>query len=128
MNNDLPDSYTHAARQCQQELRKLKELIKPLEAIGLIDTTGVRDSHVGSSDYSEHVIQPWSIWLDYTLNPWDADLVKRLLRTKAIEGMSTIDARILDYTKIQHISAERIRQLEIEKTKTQIELKLVDNL
>ena len=65
----------------------------------------IRDRNVGNSDYSKHTIQPWDIWLEYELNPWDADIVKRVLRTK--EG----DTRRMDYEKIIHICQERIRQL-----------------
>lgn len=69
----------------------------------------VRDYNVGKSDYSRHRIQPWDIWLEYGLNPWDADIVKRVLRTK--EG----EDRRLDYEKIIHVCRERIRQLEAER-------------
>lgn len=70
----------------------------------------VRDYNVGKSDYSKHKIQPWDIWLEYGLNPWDADIVKRVLRTKDGED------RKLDYEKIIHTCKERIRQLEAERT------------
>jgi hypothetical protein len=66
----------------------------------------IRDRNVGNSDYAEHKIQPWDIWLEYALNPWDADIVKRVLRKK--EG----DSRKMDYEKIIHVCQERIRQLE----------------
>jgi len=66
----------------------------------------VREYNVGNSDYSAHNIQPWDIWLEYELNPWDADIVKRVLRKK--EG----DTRKLDYEKIIHVCRERIRQLD----------------
>ena len=66
----------------------------------------VRSYNVGQSDYSKHKIQPWDIWLEYNLNPWDADIVKRVLRTKET------DSRKLDYEKIIHVAKERIRQLE----------------
>lgn len=71
--------------------------------------SNVRDYNVGKSDYSKHKIQPWDIWLEYGLNPWDADIVKRALRTK--EG----EDRKLDYEKIIHVCQERIRQLEAER-------------
>jgi hypothetical protein len=83
-----------------------EEFINKLKKLGIIDTTGTRESNVGNSDYSEHIIQPWSIWIDWNLNPWDADIIKRVLRTK--EG----EDRIMDYNKIIHICEERIRQLE----------------
>lgn len=68
----------------------------------------VRDYNVGKSDYAKHKIQPWDIWKEYNLNPWDADIAKRVLRTK--EG----EERSLDYEKIIHICRERIRQLAEE--------------
>ena len=64
-----------------------------------------RNYNVGASDYSRHKIQPWDIWLEYRLNPWDADIVKRVLRAKPGE-------RRLDYEKIKHICDERIRQID----------------
>ena len=85
-----------------------EDTYKALKRIGILDTS-VRAYNRGTSDYSRHIIQPWSIWIDYKLNPWDADIVKRVLRTK--QG----DSRRLDYEKIIHICEERIRQLENEK-------------
>lgn len=85
-----------------------KEFIDQLKRLGIIDTTGTRENNIGNSDYSKHIIQPWSIWIDWNLNPWDADIIKRVLRTK--EG----EDRIMDYNKIIHICEERIRQLENE--------------
>lgn len=76
---------------------------------------GVREYNIGNSDYSKHKIQPWDIWREYNLNPWDADIVKRVLRTKEEPGKSKEDARIMDYEKIIHICRERIRQLEEDK-------------
>lgn len=66
----------------------------------------VRDYNVGKSDYAKHTIQPWDIILEYGLNYWDGDIVKRVLRTK--EG----EPRRLDYEKIIHICNERIRQID----------------
>lgn len=70
------------------------------------EADNVRDYNVGASDYAKHKIQPWDIWLEYKLNPWDADIIKRVLRDKPTDG------RKLDYEKIIHICKERIRQLE----------------
>lgn len=72
----------------------------------------VRSYNVGSSDYSSHRIQPWDIWLEYQLNPFDADIIKRTLRTKTQVGKSAVDSRKEDYQKIIHVCQERIRQLE----------------
>lgn len=71
-----------------------------------MENNEVRDHNVGNSDYAQHKIQPWDIWLEYKLNPWDADIVKRVLRTKKGESRRT------DYEKIIHICQERIRQID----------------
>lgn len=68
----------------------------------------VQSYNVGKSDYSKHTIQPWDIWKEYNLNPWDADIVKRVLRSK--EG----EERTLDYEKIIHICKYRIAELSKE--------------
>lgn len=75
-------------------------------------TDSVRNHNVGNSDYAKHKIQPWDVWIEFQLNPFDADLVKRTLRTKAEGGMSQNEARKLDYEKIIHIASERIRQIK----------------
>lgn len=100
------------------EYKQIEEgLYNKLNKLGLIPND-VRKGNIGKSDYSKHLIQPWSIWIDYDLNPWDADIVKRVLRTKEESGMSERDARIMDYEKIKHICNERIRQLELEPNVT----------
>lgn len=68
----------------------------------------VQSYNVGKSDYAKHAIQPWDIWKEYNLNPWDADIVKRVLRTK--EG----EPRTTDYEKIIHICKYRIAELSKE--------------
>ena len=85
-----------------------EDTYKALIRLGVLETS-VRSYNRGSSDYSRHIIQPWTIWQDYNLNPWDADIVKRILRTK--QG----DSRRLDYEKIIHICQERIRQIDIKE-------------
>ena len=84
------------------------ELFNQLNYLGLIPSE-VRDTHVGKSDYSKQLIQPWTIWLAYPhLTSWDHDIIKRVLRTKST------DSRILDYNKIIHICEERKRQLSFQ--------------
>lgn len=88
-----------------------KSLYDRLKYLGIIrDHIGedVRSFNIGNSNYSEYLIQPWTIWLEYQLNAWDADIIKRVLRNKKGE------TRISDYEKIVHICKERIRQLENE--------------
>lgn len=86
------------------------ELYAKLLQLGIIqegdDVT--RTYNIGFSNYSDHIIQPWSIWLDWNLNPWDADIIKRVLRNKLGES------RKQDYEKIIHICQERIRQIETQ--------------
>lgn len=85
------------------------DLYRRLDYLGIIPND-TRDHNVGASDYAQHIIQPWSIWLDYPdLTSWDHDIIKRVLRTKST------DSRIMDYKKIIHICEERIRQLKKEK-------------
>lgn len=80
------------------DLCKHEALIKYLIKIGIFPTEE-RETNVGGSDYSKHVIQPWSIWMDYNLNAWDADIIKRILRTKVQEGKTLEESRIEDYKK-----------------------------
>lgn len=84
------------------------DLYSNLRKLGILvrDNDNTRDYNVGNSDYSKHLIQPWTIIQEYNLNYWDGDIIKRVLRTK--KG----DSRILDYEKIIHICKERIRQLK----------------
>lgn len=101
---------------CHSELNYASiplELYNNFNRLGLIPND-VREANVGKSNYAQHTIQPWSIWIDYDLNPWDADIVKRTLRTKAEEGMSLKESRLMDYEKIIHICKERMRQLNSE--------------
>jgi len=88
-----------------------KNVIMKLIQLGILKTgeTNCQDHNVGESNYAKHIIQPWHIWQEWKLNPWDADIVKRILRTKST------DDRVLDYQKIIHICEERIRQIEIER-------------
>jgi len=87
------------------------ELYKRLRKLGILvrEDDDTRDYNIGLSDYSKHIIQPWTIWLEYDLNAWDADIIKRVLRTKKGES------RELDYNKIIHDCKERLRQLKEEK-------------
>lgn len=99
------------------EVKIDKTLYDRLNYLGLIPNE-VRKDNVGKSNYSQYTIQPWSIWIDYNLNPWDADIVKRTLRTKEEPGMTLDESRIMDYTKIIHICYERIRQINTKDSST----------
>lgn len=90
------------------------ELVRKLKYLGIIPDEGdsVRNHNVGESDYSLHTIQPWSIWIDYNLDAFDADIVKRILRTKETENKNYRDSKIEDYEKIIHVCQEKIRQLK----------------
>lgn len=85
------------------------KLYNKLKYLGILGNSKVRTYNVGASNYSsnEHVIQPWTLWLDYpNLTPFDHDILKRVLREKFT------DSRKLDYQKIIHICEERIRQID----------------
>ena len=47
------------------------KLYNILKYLGLIDSD-TRKTNIGESNYSAHFIQPWSIWIDYDLNAFDA--------------------------------------------------------
>ena len=89
-------------------------LYKELRKLGIIhdckEEVDIRSFNIGNSNYSKHIIQPWSIWLDYPeLTSWDHDIIKRVLRTKKGE------TRTMDYEKIIHDCNERIRQIKLEQ-------------
>ena len=88
-----------------EELKIIKHVLQDMEAPQEEQANQIRKYNIGSSDYAKRKIQPWDIWLEYELNPWDADIVKRVLRNK--QGQS----RIEEYQKIIHICEERIRQI-----------------
>lgn len=106
-----PDEGRTPSRERKARVPKAVEipfdLYDRLLKLGIIPNE-VRDMNVGASDYSKHIIQPWAIWQEYDLNPWDADIIKRVLRHKAT------DTRKMDYEKIIHICQERIRQIETD--------------
>jgi len=87
------------------------DLYKKLRKLGILvrENDDTRDYNVGSSDYSKHLIQPWTVWIDYpNLTSWDHDIIKRVLRTKKGESRES------DYNKIIHDCKERLRQLKEE--------------
>ena len=98
-------------------VKRNKREIERLRNLGILKDSdnSCQSYHIGKSDYSTHLIQPWHIWREYNLNPWDADIIKRVLRTKEEFGKSREDARIMDYEKIIHICKERIRQINEDK-------------
>lgn len=79
-----------------------------------INAGSIRNHNVGNSNYAKMPTgyQPWDLWKVYHLNPWDADILKRLLRTKVEPGMTPQESRKLDYKKIIHVSQERINQID----------------
>lgn len=68
---------------------------------------GVRRYNIGASDYAQHIIQPWDLWIIFNFNPFEGDIAKRTLRIKST------DSRVMDYQKMKHISKECIRQIDI---------------
>ena len=122
LESHLPDK---AAQYADEELRPMYAAIQVmLEHTQMYqqmiiqcreqnEASKARDWHVGGSDYSRHSVQPYHVWELYGLNPWDADIIKRVLRTKTDTDMSSKDHRINEYKKIQHIAQTRIEQIQI---------------
>lgn len=110
MPEDLEDTPQQEENNHPPKTKEIPiELYNMLDYLGLLPNS-VRDHNIGESDYSKHPIQPWTIWLAYpNMNPWDADIVKRVLRDKSTEP------RIQDYKKIIHNAQERIRQIQTKK-------------
>ena len=79
-----------------------------------IETKNTRNYNIGNSNYSSMPkgYQPWDLWKVYHMNPFDADILKRLLRTKIEPGMTPQESRKLDYQKIIHVCQERINQID----------------
>ena len=91
-----------------------EDIIKDLDKISTkFEAEEIRNHHVGNSNYSQMPkgYQPWDLWKIFHMNPWDADIQKRLLRTKAESGMTPQEARKMDYEKIIHGCQERINQI-----------------
>lgn len=85
------------------------ELYVTLTYLGIIneEDNDTRNHNVGKSNYSKHIIQPWTVWLDYPeLTSFDHDIIKRILRSKEEETEQ------MKYEKIIHICQERLRQLK----------------
>ena len=93
------------ALNCDVTEAEAQSFIDRISSPNWRDDLSTRDHNVGESDYAKHKIQPWDIWLEYGLNPWDADIIKRVLRKKPGQHR-------LDYEKIKHICDERIRQID----------------
>ena len=79
-----------------------------------IETKNTRNYNIGNSNYSSMPkgYQPWDLWKIFHMNPFDADILKRLLRTKTEPGMTPQESRKLDYQKIIHVCQERINQID----------------
>lgn len=89
-----------------------ESVIKKLLSLGMISESDLDPTYnVGTSDYGKHFIQPWHIWIEYGLDPWDADIVKRILRKKGNSDKEIAQNKKLDYQKIIHICNEKLRQL-----------------
>lgn len=87
---------------------------KEYEVSSQIETKDTRNYNIGNSNYSSMPkgYQPWDLWKIFHMNPFDADILKRLLRTKAESGMTMAESRKLDYQKIIHVCQERINQID----------------
>ena len=68
--------------------------------------TNPKDSNIGESDYSTRKIQPWDVWESFNPTPWEADIIKRLMRTKSAEDDE------LDLQKIRHVCEYKMMELD----------------
>ena len=68
--------------------------------------TTSRHYHVGDSNYSTMPIQPWDIWEKTLMDPFRADILKRVMRTKSS------DSPVSDMQKIKHICDKIIELYE----------------
>ena len=93
-----------------------RDIVLGFSRFELIDKANdVIDYNVGKSNYAKHKIQPWEIWTEYKLDPFRADLINRILRTKEEEGMTLKETKIQDLEKMQHIIS---KLLDLYKTNT----------
>ena len=94
-------------------LKDYQDKIPYLLKIGILSSfdNRCREYNVGKSDYADKMIQPYSIWMDWHLDPWDADIIKRIARHKEGEDKKTM------YKKIIHICEEKLRQLKYDEDK-----------
>ena len=93
-----------------------RDIVLGFSQFELIDNdNAVSDYNIGKSNYAKHKIQPWDVWLDYNLDPFRANLIKRTLRTKEEEGMTLRETKIQDLEKMKHIID---KMLDLYKTNT----------
>jgi len=105
--------YVHPSQIAAEPTVSMSEiptsLYDQLNYLGLIPSD-VRGTHVGQSDYSSKLIQPWTIFLgNPDLNYMECDVIKRIIRT------NTRDSRKQDLTKCKHIIDELIRQIDVKE-------------
>lgn len=84
--------------------------IKDLSKLHFEDTSAthsVSSYNVGNSDYHKHKYQAWDAWQEYDLDPWDADIAKRVMRQKKGDPAS------LDYQKIKHVCDKQLQRIEL---------------
>ena len=68
-----------------------REEYKKLARVGILNTS-VRAYNRGNSDYSQHVIQPWSIWIDSALG--------RILSTANLSLFSQSDPQMSTFSSL----------------------------
>lgn len=68
---------------------------------------------IGGDHYKKHTIQPWHIWEDYNMNPWQANALKYLLR------YNDKDKPLEDLYKCKHYIDYLISNLENEHVQHQ---------
>lgn len=68
------------------------------DAVANPDRTKAADRQVGGDHYMQTGIQPWEIWKAYGLDPWQAGIIKYILRAGRKENVPALQ----DYEKARH--------------------------
>lgn len=100
------------------------DVFNQLLLIGVIDSTGNipenRQINIGTSDYSDFLIQPWSYIQDHNMDYLHGDIVKRITRNKPGTEKE-------DLLKIKHICDEIIRRIDAKSSIEFNQINLNDN-
>lgn len=88
--------------------------------LGVITEEGddSRKENYGTSNYSKRTLQPWSIIIDWNLDFWRADILKRIADRGKGEDPE------LDILKIKDDCDELLRQIRVNKKLKQDEINL----
>lgn len=75
-----------------------KDSVATYEQVANPDRVKAADRQVGGDHYRQTDIQPWDIWKAYGLDPWQAGIIKYILRAGRKENVPALQ----DYEKARH--------------------------